>query len=482
MSPRRSPSSAQKSSASICGDQRCSCEEFYEIDLSDPASIDQAVAVIGGRVDALFNVAGVSSGIGDPLRVVTINFLGTRHFTESLIPPMPPGSAIANVSSLAASAYRENAAVTAGLLDTATMAEGIEWCRAQSAAGRRRRRLPAGQGGDHSLRDGQRRQCWAPRAFGSTAPRRVSPTHPSSTSCAPRTDRSSSTRSPRRSAVPRSPDEQASVLVFLNSPAARYITGQVIWVDGGAVAERVFGDISEPSERWNMASLSDFRRVADDVRNWGRWGDADELGTLNLITAEKVATGREPCQARQGLSVGRGLRLVGTAGRVPLPAEPAARHDDRRRRRRALCSSTARNGRRTLRRPAQRVLRRTARCASTTTSSSCRCRRPPSGTRLSHVYYEDKLYNGFPADSVTSLGAFHCGIDKVDGKGITSRGVLLDIVRLRGVRDLLRTRRSDHACRTRRSGTRAGCHRRAWRHRAGPDRLVGKVSADRRRH
>ncbi len=37
-----------------------------------------------------------------------------------------------------------------------------------------------------------------------------------------------------------------------------------------------------------MASLSDFRRVADDVRNWGRWGDADELGTLNLITAEKV--------------------------------------------------------------------------------------------------------------------------------------------------------------------------------------------------
>ena len=26
---------------------------------------------------------------------------------------------------------------------------------------------------------------------------------------------------------------------------------------------------------------------------------------------------------------------------------------------------------------------------------------------LSHVYYEDKLYNGFPASSVTSLGAFH---------------------------------------------------------------------------
>src|SRR6185503_7519920 len=104
-------------------------KEFHELDLSDPASIERAVAAIDGPVDSLFNVAGVSSGIGDPIRVVTINFLGTRYFTEALIPSMPPGSAIANVSSLAASAYRANAPVTAGLLDTATMAEGIEWCQ-----------------------------------------------------------------------------------------------------------------------------------------------------------------------------------------------------------------------------------------------------------------------------------------------------------------------------------------------------------------
>src|ERR1700694_5515906 len=99
--------------------------EFISLDLSDPASIEGAAASIGGHIDALFNIAGVSSGIGDPLRVVTINFLGTRQFTEALVPTMPPGSAIANVSSLAASAYRENAAVTAGLLDTRGRGEGV---------------------------------------------------------------------------------------------------------------------------------------------------------------------------------------------------------------------------------------------------------------------------------------------------------------------------------------------------------------------
>ncbi len=80
---------------------------------------------------------------------------------------------------------------------------------------------------------------------------------------------------------------------------------------------------------------------------------------------------------------------------------------------------------------------------------------------LSHVYYEDKLYNGFPASSVTSLGAFHCGIDKVDGKGITSRGVLLDIVRLRGVETFCEIGEPDHTGRTRRSRAIAGRHRRS---------------------
>src|SRR5919201_6020837 len=32
----------------------------------------------------------------------------------------------------------------------------------------------------------------------------------------------------------------------------------------------------------------EFLELAEKVRNWGRWGDDDEIGTLNLITPEVV--------------------------------------------------------------------------------------------------------------------------------------------------------------------------------------------------
>ena len=219
-------------------------KEFHQVDLSDSASIDQAAATIGGQVDALFNIAGVSSGIGDPLRVVTINFLGTRQFTEALIPTMPPGSAIANVSSLAASAYLENAVVTTGLLDTATMAEGVEWCE--------RNPDPVADGGGYRLsKEALILYGMANVATLGAKGIRINCTAPGVTDT-PILDQLRSAYGQEfldsfRTPIGRvaGPDEQATVLVFLNSGAARYITGQVIWVDGGSVAERVFGDVSD---------------------------------------------------------------------------------------------------------------------------------------------------------------------------------------------------------------------------------------------
>src|SRR5690625_1525208 len=89
--------------------------EFHRIDLADPVSVDRAVAALNGPVDALFNVAGVSSGIGDPALVVTVNFLGLRHLTEAVVATMPSGSSVVSVSSLAASGYQNHREEVAGL-------------------------------------------------------------------------------------------------------------------------------------------------------------------------------------------------------------------------------------------------------------------------------------------------------------------------------------------------------------------------------
>lgn len=210
--------------------------EFICLDLAEQASIDAAAGAVGDRVDALFNVAGVSSGIGDPLRVVRINFLGTRQFTEALVPLMPPGSAIANVSSLAASAYRENASVTAGLVDTVTIDEGIEWC------GRKPQVLADGGGYRLSKEaiilyglanvvalgaKGIRINCTAPGVTETPILDQLRSAYGQEFLDSFRTPLGRTAR----------PEEQASVLVFLNSNAASYITGQVIWVDGGTIGE-----------------------------------------------------------------------------------------------------------------------------------------------------------------------------------------------------------------------------------------------------
>ncbi|MFC4608615.1 cyclase family protein [Streptomyces maoxianensis] len=51
---------------------------------------------------------------------------------------------------------------------------------------------------------------------------------------------------------------------------------------------------------------------------------------------------------------------------------------------------------------------------------------------LCHVLFDGELYNGVPADSVTSEGAGSLSLDVVRD-GIVGRGVLLDIPRLRGL-------------------------------------------------
>jgi NAD(P)-dependent dehydrogenase (short-subunit alcohol dehydrogenase family) len=212
-------------------------KEFHEVDLADPVSIPQAASAVGGHVDSVFNVAGVSSGIGDPLLVVTINFLGTRRFTEALIPTMPAGSSIVSVSSLAASDYLANKHVTAGLVDTTTFDEGIEWCRLHPDA--------LADGGYRLSKEAIILYCMKNAVPLGARGIRINCTGPGVTETPILDQLRSAYGQDYLDAIAQplgrdaQPSEQAAVLLFLNSTAASYITGQVLWVDGGNVASQI---------------------------------------------------------------------------------------------------------------------------------------------------------------------------------------------------------------------------------------------------
>jgi NAD(P)-dependent dehydrogenase (short-subunit alcohol dehydrogenase family) len=104
---------------------------FTQIDLRDPATIEAAVAGIGGRIDALFNCAGLPGGGAFPaLDTFKVNFLGTRHLTECVLPLMGEGSAIVSIASTGGLGWSRRIPVHMGLLQTKGFAAGLEWAEA----------------------------------------------------------------------------------------------------------------------------------------------------------------------------------------------------------------------------------------------------------------------------------------------------------------------------------------------------------------
>jgi kynurenine formamidase len=179
-----------------------------------------------------------------------------------------------------------------------------------------------------------------------------------------------------------------------------------------------------------VAGLIEFRRVADEVRNWGRWGDADELGTLNFISPDKVREAASLVKHGKVFPLGVDFSSSGPQGAFQFRHNP-------------IHLMTVDGGdARTLVEYGPKWVRNAgaAELSGFFEDNPFRfnddmiimsLQAASQWDALSHVYYDDRLYNGYPASSVTSLGAYHCGIDKVDTKGITSRGVLLDLVRHR---------------------------------------------------
>ncbi|MCQ4042363.1 cyclase family protein [Streptantibioticus rubrisoli] len=156
-----------------------------------------------------------------------------------------------------------------------------------------------------------------------------------------------------------------------------------------------------------------FHDIAKRVNNWGRWGTADEIGTLNLITDEVVREAARAVRTGHRVPLALPLRQDGVqTGAIPGRVNP-------------LRTMTAVNW---------------AMFGPDTVaiSDDVVTMGLQAGTHwdgLGHVSHSGRLYNGRPASTVTAhQGAGFSGIEKVTT--LISRGVLLDVARTRGVERL----------------------------------------------
>ncbi|HEX9855569.1 MAG TPA: cyclase family protein [Acidimicrobiia bacterium] len=167
-------------------------------------------------------------------------------------------------------------------------------------------------------------------------------------------------------------------------------------------------------------SIDTVRALAKRHSNWGRWGDDDQKGTLNLITPDHIVGAAR--LVRQGKAIS-----------MALPFDDAGPQTGGLRRFNPI-HLMLRDGADVVAGTAVRDfyggVDRHFRGTDDLVIMPLQC-----GTQwdaLGHVVFEDHIYNGFPATEVTSLGALKNDVTQGAGS-MVGRGVLLDVARTMGV-------------------------------------------------
>jgi kynurenine formamidase len=146
---------------------------------------------------------------------------------------------------------------------------------------------------------------------------------------------------------------------------------------------------------------NDIDRLMIELSNWGRWGKADQMGTANLITpakrqdAAKLVTEGLSVSLSRNTDTEKVIDNDAPFGHKMMIAVGGAFNMDE--------YATAYHG-----------------FAVTHFDS------------LSHMFYNGKMYNGFPQSSVTDHGAGELAVTAFRD-GFFTRGVLIDIPQLKGV-------------------------------------------------
>jgi len=158
--------------------------------------------------------------------------------------------------------------------------------------------------------------------------------------------------------------------------------------------------------------------LAGAPTNWGKWGDDDEIGSLNYLTAEEVLRGVQHVRKGEVFTL---QRLIGDPKGDPVwPG----------------------------RSPAERTM-----LLDESTWDSADAPQFPGGLHyaddkinaflqgstqydaLGHVWYDGKIWNGYDARSTVG-GMSKASVEPIAQRGVVGRGILLDMARFRGKTNL----------------------------------------------
>jgi hypothetical protein len=160
-----------------------------------------------------------------------------------------------------------------------------------------------------------------------------------------------------------------------------------------------------------MAKVSEteLKGLLEKCSNWGRWGKDDERGALNYINDRKRAAAAKLVQSGEAVSMSLPLATL------PAPDNPTpVMH---------LVQQCGHDSMDVLPLPHSADYFAISPHGLANTHLDALC----------HVFHNDKMYNGYSATEVGSRGAKRCAIDVAASQGVISRGILLDIPKIKKV-------------------------------------------------
>jgi kynurenine formamidase len=177
------------------------------------------------------------------------------------------------------------------------------------------------------------------------------------------------------------------------------------------------------TESARQPDISDVRRISNAVKNWGRWGDDDQKGTLNYVEPAHVAAAAQLVQTGEIISLcvpfdERGPQTGGFARFNPIHLMTRDGND-------AAMNTTPRDfygGKDKYIRSTDDIIIMPLQCGT-------------QWDALGHIVFEGKIYNGYDSTWVSSAGALKNDVANAS-EGLIGRGVLLDVARARGVDSL----------------------------------------------